>query len=291
MAELDTGSFGLRVLTAAVPASAYAATEIRRTYAFTGGEKFEGFLARAGIGVGPARTDEPLYVMVIDHVSCVKAKPNCYSARVKPEEYGIAGGGVANRGFKAILGVSLRRAATDDSAINPLTLMGGGSWIVSLPRPGQAETGHLILDPDPSERASFATVQLKPESEMSDHLSGWADAALPGCLVGDDGQSLCGDTLVDSGAPGFSIGSADVSEPKPYGAGKPVQFVIGGQDGPVSMPFTTGQDISSRVSLHPLPRGGDMQMSAGTLPFLAYDVLYDSRSGTMGFRKRNPQAP
>ena len=286
-AELDTGSFGLRILAAAAAPDNYAATSLRRTYAFTGGEKFEGFLARATVGIGPSRTIDPLYVMVIDHVSCVEQKPHCYASRVKPDDYGIAGGGVANQGFKAILGISLRRVATDESAVNPLTQMGSGSWILSLPRPDGTETGHLIIDPDPSDRAGFAPLQLKSETEG--RLAGWSDAALPGCLAGDDGRPpLCGDTLLDSGDPGFSVATTEVSEPKPYGADKSVTFEIGGAEGPVSVPFITGHDITSRVVLHPPRRGTATRISAGTLPFFSYDVLYNSRSGVIGFRKRDP---
>ena len=291
-AELDTGSFGLRVFAAVVTPDAYTATDMRRTYAFSGGEKFEGFLASSSVAVGPARTDTPLFIMVIDHISCVDSKPHCYSSRVKPEEYGIAGGGVPNKGFKAILGVSLRRAATDDSALNPLSLIGGGDWIVSLPQPGGSEAGHLIIDPDASDRAGFAPLQLKTEGAVSgNHLAGWADASLPGCLVGGDGRRFCGDTIFDSGAPGVSIGSPDVSKSGGYGADKAVKLEIGGADGPVSIPFITGHDNASRVVLHPPQRGSDTRISAGTLPFFSYDVLYDSKMGTMGFRRRVPQAP
>ena len=290
-AELDTGSFGLRVLEAALQSSQYEATDLHRAYAFGGGAKLEGVLARAVLGVGSVRTDGPVLFQLVNRVDCVEAQPHCFASRVDAADYRIAGDGFARQGFSAILGLSMRRAATDDSAWNPLMSVKERSWILVLPRPGSTEPGHLVIDPDATDRAGFVTLQLRPEGEISGRLTGWADAALPGCLVPADGAAkLCGETVLDSGAPGIVVGTETVSTPQGWGPDKAARFEIGGANGPVSVPFKSGRGDASRVTLHPV-RGSSPQLSAGTMPFFSYKVLYDAGSGTMGFKPRDPADP
>ena len=289
-AELDTGSFGLRVLASALEPGSYEATDVHRSYAFGGGAKFDGVLARATVSVGGASTDTPVLFHLVQTVACVDDKPDCPAAQLKPEEYRIGGDGYAGQGFPAILGLSMLRAASDDSAQNPLTATGPRSWILVLPRPGSAEPGHLIIDPDDSDRAGFTLLKLDPAD--GGRLAGWADRALPGCLVEDGGQRFCGRTLLDSGAPGVSVATDTVKSAKPWGKGHRGRIEIGGSAGPVSVPFMSGADYSSRVILHP-KRGpeGAAQLAVGTLPYFSYAVLYDSQAGTMGFKARDPTAP
>ena len=291
-AELDTGSFGLRVLKGALKPTQYQATALHRSYAFGGGAKFDGVLARAVVGVGSALTPAPVLFHLVERVGCAEGRPGCAAAKVKAEDYRIAGDGIPGQGFQAILGLSLRRAADEDSAQNPLVAAGPRSWILTLPRPGSPEPGHLIIDPDESERAGFATVKLGRQGDLSDRLAGWADAALPGCLVEDGGERFCGRTLIDSGAPGLSVATDTVEGPTPWGAGRHARIEIGGADGPLAVPFTSGADYASRVLLHPRrgPEGGT-DISVGSLPFLSYAVLYDADAGTMGFKPRDPAGP
>lgn len=288
-AELDTGSFGLRVLQSALKPSQYQTTGVRRSYAFGGGAKFDGVMARAAVGVGTVRTGAAVLFHLVEHVGCAEGRPSCPAGQVSARDYRIAGDGYPRQGYSAILGLSMRRAADDDGAQNPLTADGPRSWILILPQPGSAEPGHLIVDPDATDRAGFTLLKLSPQGGAS----GWADTGLPGCLVEDGGgKRFCGRTLLDSGAPGLSVASDTVGGPQPWGKGRNARIEIGGADGPVSVPFTSGQDWSSRVLLHP-PRGpeGGAQISVGTLPYFSYAVLYDAEAGTIGFKPRDPAAP
>ncbi|RYC32495.1 hypothetical protein D3273_08890 [Lichenibacterium minor] len=292
-AALDTGSFGLRVLASALSPGQYEATDIHRRYPFGGGARFDGILARATLGVGPVRTDAPVLFQRIDRVDCVEEKPDCPASKVSAADYLIAGDGYPGQGFPAILGLSLRRAPGGvDGAPNPLSLAGDRSWILVLPRPGSAEPGHLIIDPDDRDRAGFTLLKLDPQpGTAGDEPPGWADAALPGCLVGrGKDERYCGRTLLDTGAPGLSVASPAARGPKPWGAGRSASFEIGGTGGPVAIPFTSGQGPATRVTLHP-PRGQGPAISAGTLPYLSYEVLYDARAGTIGFKPRDPAEP
>ncbi len=290
-AALDTGSFGLRVLASALSPDQYEATELHRRYPFGGGARFDGVLARATLGVGPIRTDGPVLFQRIDSVDCVEEKPDCPASRLGPEDYRIAGDGYAGQGFSAILGLSLRRTPGGvESAPNPLSVAGDRSWILLLPRPGSAEPGHLIIDPDARDRAGFTLVKLDAQPGTSgDGPPGWADTALPGCLVGR-GQRYCGRTLLDTGAPGLSVASPDARGPQPWGAGRSATLEIGGTGGPVSIPFMSGEGPATQVTLHP-PRGQGPVISAGTLPYFSYSVLYDAQAGTIGFKPRDPAGP
>lgn len=293
-AALDTGSFGLRILKAATAPGQYQATDLHRSYAFGGGAEFKGVLARGVIGVGDARTAGPVLFHLVESVGCVEGRPACAASKVKAADYRIAGDGYPGQGYSAILGLSLRRAAAEDSAQNPLTAAGPRSWIVLLPRPGEAAPGHLIIDPDEADRAGFTAVKLPPAAEASGgRLAGFADTALPGCLIEDnDGQRFCGPSLLDTGAPGLSVATDTVTGPRPWGAGRHARIEIDGAGGPVSLPFTSGADYASRVVLHPRrgPAGG-ADLSFGSLPYLTYAVLYDAEAGTVGFKKRDPAAP
>ncbi len=290
-AMLDTGSFGLRVLKSALT-SGYQATDLKRDYAYGGGAKFEGVLARAVVSVGAAQTSGPVLFHLVEKVGCAEGRPRCAASKIKAEDYRIGGEGYAGQGFPAILGLSLRRAASQDSAQNPLTANGARSWIVTLPRPGSGETGHLVVDPTEADRAGFTMLKLPEAGGVSGRLAGFADTALPGCVVEDGGQRFCGRTLLNSGAPGLSVATDTVDGPKPWGAGRHARIEIGGDGGPVSVPFTSGDDAASRVLLHP-PHGpaGGAEISVGTLPFVSYAVLYDAQAGAIGFRMLAPAAP
>ena len=113
------------------------------------------------------------------------------------------------------------------------------------------------------------------------------DGALAGCLVSEmTKQKLCGKTLLDTGAPGFSVDSPDVDGPSSWRAGTRARFDIEGRDRPIAMSFVAGAEPSNRVRVHP-PRNPEIiRISAGTLPFLSYTVLYDAKAGLMGFKPR-----
>lgn len=285
-AELDTGSFGLRVLKAALKPDQYRTTQYYRRYAFGGGARFNGSLAEATLGVGPARTGRPLYFQLIDSVDCVERKPDCPVSRVKPEEYGIAGDGYPNKGFKAILGTSLRRAPIAAGADNPLTLIGDAAWIVILPRPGSAAPGHLIINPTPKEREGFTLLNLERQGR------GWADTSVAGCLVDEQSKDrMCGRTIIDSGAPGVVVTSEKATEPSQWPPGRAARLEIGEQAKAIGFSFNTSDAWSNRVRVRPQGEADAGRVAAGTLPFFHYAILYDAKVGAMGFKRREEKEP
>ena len=298
-ALLDTGSFGLRVLQAGVRPENYKLTEVRRSHPFASGTRFSGLMADATLGIGQARTDQPVLIQVIDKIECVEQRPNCPAAKVAPADFRMAGGGYAGKGFQAILGVSLRKAPRGDGAENPLLAMGDGSWIIVLPQPKDPSPGHLIINPTDEDRAGFAMVRLQqqpggeaggPSGEQEggkESGEGWMDGALPGCIVDEaTKQSFCGKTLLDTGAPGFSVDSPEAEGPSSWRAGTRARFEIDGGDKPISLPFVAGAEPAVRVRVHPPRNPMTLRISAGTLPYLSYAVLYDAKAGAMGFKPR-----
>ena len=300
-ALLDTGSFGLRVLQAGVRPASYKTTDIRRSHPFASGTRFSGLMADATLGVGGARTEQPVLIQVIDTVGCVERRPNCPASKLSPGDFRMAGGGCPGQGFMAILGVSMRKAPRGEGAENPLLAMGDASWIIVLPLPKDTSPGHLIINPTDEDRAGFAFVQLQRQpggvggggpagDEDGGQVSGegWMDGALPGCVISEaTRQSYCGRTLLDTGAPGFSIDALDAEGPSSWRAGTRARFEIEGMDRPVAMSFVAGGEPSNRVKLHPPRNPGIMRISAGTLPYFSYMVLYDARSGRVGFKPRS----
>lgn len=285
-AELDTGSFGLRVLKAALKPDQYRATGYYRRYTFGSGARFNGALAEATLSVGSARTDRPMLFQVIDSVDCIERVPNCPVSRVKPEDYRIAGDGYPNKGFNAILGLSLRKAPVAAGADNPLTVTGDAAWIVVLPRPGSPSPGHLIVNPDAKEREGFAMMRLEAQG------GGWADTMLAGCLVDEQSKDrFCGKTLLDSGAPGVVVNSEKATEPSVWPPGRAATLEIGEPPKSIAVSFSTSDQWSNRVHIRP-PRDGEaVRVSAGTLPFFHYAILYDAKAGAMGFKRREDKVP
>lgn len=285
-AELDTGSFGLRVLKAALKPDQYRATDNQRRYPFGSGARLNGFLAEAPLSVGPARTDRPMLFQVVESIDCMEEMPKCPVSRVKPEEYLIAGDGFPNKGYQAIIGISLRSPPMEAVANNPLINIGQTAWIVILPRPGSSAQGHLIISPTPEDRKGFVTMSLERRGD------GWGDQALPGCLVDEQSKErTCGRTLVDSGAPGIRVNSDDSTEPSRWPLGRPGRIELGDAKPPIAVPFTAGDDWSVRVSMRPRRDPDAPQLAVGTLPYFRYAILYDFKAGTMGFKPRDDKEP
>ena len=294
-AELDTGSFGLRVLSHALEPGQYEATDMQRNYPFGGGARFHGVLARGTIAVGGASLDQPALFQLVQSVDCVEQKPHCPASRVSPQDYRIAGDGFAGQGFDAILGISMRKAANGVGADNPLSGMGNGTWIVILPQPGSSAPGHLIVNPGPDEMAQFKLIHLSPQPSGGEDgaAPGWMDAALSGCLTDEDTQErYCGRTLLDSGAPGVTANVAQASRPASWKEGTHVKLELNGGDQAIEVPFVVGPNGATNVHIGPAHganggSGGQDRISAGNLPYFSYAVLYDARNGTMGFKPRD----
>ena len=276
-AMLDTGSSGLRVLSRALPASAYQVTSERSAFGFGSGAELRGFIANAPLAVGGVSGAAPFEL--VQSVGCTQRAPNCPQARIPFARYGIGGNGVPDAGFPAIIGIGMRHG--EDGARNPLPLIGAARWIVELPRPGET-AGKLILNPTDDELAGFRRFQL-PRQPVGD---GWADNALPACLTNDDTHAhICLPSILDSGAPGVHIRSNNAHTADWPGRSH-ATLVFAHRSGDLSLPFVIDSGLGTHVEpLAPAPRQPDLLM-VGTLPYFAFDVFYDAEHGIMGLKPR-----
>ncbi len=273
-AGLDTGSAGLRILPGVLGPADARPTGRRDHMGYGGGAEFEGEAARAHVAVGAVAGD--MEVELITAVGCTAAKPGCPAGKADLQRFGVQGDGLPGEGFKAIAGVIMGDVAIP-SLLNGV---GARSWIVELPRPGEAAPGRLVVNPSAEETAGY--VRLK----VSGGRSGLHDS-VPGCLRAQGGANVCGQVTFDSGAPGVQVLGAGRFE----AAGQAARLEIGPAGAPVA---ATGlvfgrRAQSSHLAVEPPPRaleGRGAVIRAGILPYYAWSVLYDPGAGEIGVKAR-----
>jgi hypothetical protein len=285
-ALLDTGSTGLRVLSPALPATAYSDTGQPSVYAYGAGDRFSGTIATANVTIGGAGAD--MTFQLVQSIGCMAFAPDCGAANLAIANYGIGGDGLANQGFPAILGASL---APGDAA-NPLSALGASRWIIELPEPGQSGPGALILNPNAADLAGFQNFALTPVPATPQSGPNFWQDALPGCLNDQSaGATICGPTVLDTGSPGivaYRPGSLSAPLWSPDDAAS-LAFTASGSASAATIAFRADNFPGSGMIEAPAS-GEAAALVAGVLPFFADDVLYDADAGTIGLRPR-PDAP
>ncbi len=281
-AMLDTGSAGLRVLSAGVAGAVTEPTGRKTQGTYGSGVRLVGEGARTTVELGPLKSDTT--IELISKAECVEEKPNCPASRIAQNRYRIGGDAEKGEGFTAILGVGLRRS---DSP-NPLRRLGNGRWIVILPLPGEHE-GRLILNPTDADLAGFQMIPLDPQPRPDpDGAPTWWDNHLRGCITNVDTKApTCMPTMLDSGAPGFRITVKE--DPKPnWAQGTHVAFaVVLPGDKVLQAPFTIGAATGTAVRYaRPTTDKFPEEINAGFYPYFAFAVFYDSRAGKIGLKPR-----
>jgi hypothetical protein len=277
-AMLDTGSSGLRVLAnVGAPAGATRTDETVR-YGYTSGAAFSGPILTAPVTIGSLTTPASFRLHLIEAMTCSASKPQCPVSRTSPEAYRIGGRGT--EGFTAILGTNMGRSnvGTPLSAIADV-------WIIELPRPGSRAPGRLIMNPTPDERAGFERLPLDPVFERVD---GNFHDAVAGCVVSLDGErSICGPTLLDSGAPVIEVSLGAGRTDASWGPGVPAAIAFPTPSGARMVArFVTGRDQPSKLLVHEGQGQPRDRISAGSLPFYAFSVLYDPKERILGLKPR-----
>jgi len=276
-ALLDTGSTGLRVMRGAMFRGSFTDTGFRSVSAFAAGDKLTGTVGMAAMNIGGLATDGPVPFEIVDSETCASFRPDCGASKVLAPDYGIGGDGLAGQGFQAILGVGLRDA---QGAENPLQHLGAKQWILELPEPGQGGPGSLILNPGWQDLQGFTMFALKPEGGGVWHDPGFADT-LPACLKdATTGQSLCGQAILDTGAPGM-VSFGDGAAGPLWAAGDQAALDFGGLDEKFAVDGSPGTGLLRE------PKAQDgLDLVAGIAPFFAFDVFYDAAGGRIGLRPR-----
>ena len=279
-AGLDSGSTGLRILPGVLAEGDAKPGWRSDTYSYGSGAEYRGHVGRAHVGFAPGvEGDED--VQLIAAVGCAASHPHCPADRVALKDYGIQGDGLPGEGFKAILGLNLSQTTLP----NPLTGIGVKRWIIVLPRPGGAAPGELVLNPLPEETAAYESFPIAGAIGPGLHDS------IPGCMRNDSsGQTLCGPTVLDTGAPGLMlVQPGAVPTSRIWRDGTPVRLAFM-RDGRQRLGYAMEigrRDQGSHLIMTGSPDARTPLLFTGIAPYFVYDVAYDADRQKVALKPRD----
>jgi hypothetical protein len=285
--QLDTGSSGLRIISGALPSSAFdRVTTTPVIFSYHSGLVIQGVVAYAYVTIGSLRTPASIPVMLIQQASCMSSNPDCGAEGVPLADLTLFGP------FKAILGVGMRSTALDEQVGSAIPqLPGDPSFIVKAPSYG-GTAGTLELAPPASEAATFKSYSL-PLLDGGAPLPNGTPAyddrfGLPACV--DDrtsGVDYCVPAELDTGNPPTYIewpphGDAATTELPP---GDRIDVEIGPAGSPLEeYSFTIGATPEPGVDEVVVESAsGAGFMNLGTVAFFHYDIYFDPEKGVVGF--------
>jgi hypothetical protein len=285
-AMLDTGSSGLRVLPDTIPDSAYSVSDQASVYGYGSGVRLKGVTVNAVVTIGGVSSQTPIPFQLVRAVDCFPSQPHCPASRMSPADYRIGGSGLPRQGFRAIIGINTGAGEGAD-AINPIGRLGTHAWIVILPRPGDQKPGTLVINPGPVDRSGYVNLPTDEILRKLPTAGGFHDA-VSGCLAFErTHQRICGPTLLDTGAPGLHISSSHKEDLGGWSRGDRVALVFTDSRGAeVAARFTAGAGGPSTFTMQPSPDQPRARISAGSVPYFDFSVLYDDEQHVVGFKPR-----
>ena len=278
-ALLDTGSTGLLVLNRALAGKGFPKAG-SFVYSFDSNEVLSGTINQARVSVGDLKSDGAVRFGVVRKTKCAPKKPKCPIDVLKPGDYGIGGDGTVGEGFDAIIGIGLDHILI----ANPLVAAGAGDWIVTLPQPGIAGNGAIVVNPTTADLAGFRRYKIPKESLR---LLGAFRAALPGCLATADGAlNVCGQIGLDTGSPKVYAKIATV--PPLAESTKPRRYTLQMSEGEGKVEIPVDETVRFRrlVYFDATPKQKTPLINAGVFPYFDYQVFYDFRNNEIGLKKR-----
>jgi hypothetical protein len=257
---------------------------------YTNGVRLVGVIARAIVSIGQAATDKPIPIDVVNFADCRSRFPQCSASRVSAVDYRIGGDMLSKGGFSAVVGVSMGNG----DAVNPLAHIGAHSWIVVLPRPGDAQPGTLIVNPDSDDRTGYTPF---PTDESMRRSPGGRHDVIAGCLASaDPPKRICGPTMLDTGTSGIYIQPANVVNLSGWKAGLGMEIAFKNKSGAgistkfaaegVGRPLIQWSGGPSWISTIHEPNLRRTVILAGALPYFNFSVLYDADKGVIGLKRR-----
>lgn len=282
LAGLDTGSTGLRILPNVLKDSDARRTGRVDTYSYSAGAKLAGVVAEASVSVGDLSGSTT--VQLAQQVGCSDEQPKCVAGSIPLSQYGVQGNGLPGEGFKAILGVNM--AGADVASL--FSGIGAQRWIVDLPRPGESNSGRIVLNPTDAEVQGFVSLPIL--DQFADRRGGAHDA-IAGCLINETThEKLCGAVVLDTGAPGIRVVARDISR-TPWPKATPATLVLADAAGRVraAEKLVIGQsDQTSHLAFEQRDQVQTRMIFVGLTPYFAYSILYDPVHKTVGFKPRHP---
>lgn len=270
-AMVETGATGLRLTPEATAAANYQASGKGGSFSYPSGLKLTGEKATAKLAIGGQAAAEPASLLVVQDAACAGKRPLC--------EAMLAGSKAAQaQGINAQIGINM--SGGDE---NPLVEVGAKRWIVELPSGGQA--GRLILNPTDAETADFMLFKLNPV--LAQGRNPFHDA-ITACLIDTKvKRKFCGAALMDTASSGVYVTPAPREPREAWPSGSDAALVfLNEQKEMLAAGFSTDQGPTTRLTILPASPFPATFISAGSLPFQAYAVLYDPTAGVVGLRKR-----
>lgn len=274
LAGIDTGASGLRIMPDAAAGAKMERTTTPERYEFGSGARPAGVVARTRISAGQLSGEAAVHL--VTGVTCEPRRPQC-PGRLGLG-YGFLGDGLPGEGFRVLLGLNMGPTSID----HPLRAIGAKRWIVELPRPGEAGSGKLVLNPDAAELAGFRIASLVGGFREQD--GGGLHDAVAGCLR-QIARAVCGLTTLDTGAAFVKLLNPPPGAPV-WKDGATLTWEVQGRDrtAAASAPMTAGEPAKTVVYGTAPPRQPILQM--GVWPYYDFAVLYDPDGRRLGFRAR-----
>jgi len=137
----------------------------------------------------------------------------------------------------------------------------------------------LILNPSPDERAGFTIFHIEGDR-----------ATIPGCLINLDSKAhVCGQVLLDTGQPGMLVTGRERPDSFPWADGTHAALLMQDTDGAkIAAEMIIHQTPGSPLSLHAQEGSMPFYRIAGSAPFFAFNILFDSKAREIGLKARTP---
>lgn len=277
---LDTGSAGLRIVSAAAGRFGLERTEIPSTVTFADGTQFVGVLARAPFSIGGIPSREPVTIQLIDRIACVDA----LVANCSDNLFGVG------RPFAGILGTSLDGRSPDPELFSPLTRLPGNFRSGYMIQTGgfNSTQGLFTVGLTDNNTAGFNFRQFPQVGSFPDGTPIWRDEALQVAysISNTSIQNALSPTQFDSGSSDIFLnvrllGAAPFST-STLPPGAEWRAVLEGAFDyriRVGFPITPSRD---RIFVS----GNQGVQLLGMPLFFNTDVAFDVERGRVGFRVR-----
>ncbi|MDF2690233.1 MAG: hypothetical protein K0S29_88 [Gammaproteobacteria bacterium] len=277
----DTGGEGLHIFASQVGNMNLTYTNKHAKSAYTSGLVYEGTIAYAPVTIGGIST-QPIPVLVIQKVYCMKTKPNCNApsdpnnpSPVLGRFYGELGAGMA---VEASTGLYTPFRAMPGN-------LGTGYIVQGLNKDG---SGQLVLGLTQDNTAGFNTVQLNQVGTYPDGKPVFDDKGLMvNYTIGNFSETVR--TAFDTGGDAVVNVWTNNTENLATTNNKMVrvrQQFTATLPGGFNWSFTTGKDRGVNTVVVAAPKGNKgEEVNTGISFFLAYDVMFNFQDGQLGFKQ------
>ncbi len=285
---LDTGSVGLRVLSTALVGSDVRPTSTTTVTVNAIGLELTGHVGKGTLTLGEANSSNAIPFQIIETTACLTTSDGCDPGRAAPGKFRFTSARNPGGGAEAIFGIRGFQPVQPGSPGNPLLDLGYTRWVVHLP--SQGRDGELRLQPSEETRKAFKVFPLLLRQIPGTKLMG-VDDSVPGCLVSKSDGALCSPIAFDTGGlgRGVHVFVPNLGRPYSWPVGTAGRLAFGEGSAKVSADFTSDA-AAAQIFVAPAPPKLEGGMDTEVLPYLLFDVLYDTENRSIGLKRRTPES-